>query len=163
VHELLTATGWRGAGLVELVRRALRPHAGEERYGRLRLAVGEDLPLRAGAAQNLVLALHELATNAAKYGGWSVPTGRVELDLRLVPDRDGNGDGRALELVWRETGGPEVRPPGGRGFGTTLLDRVVAGQHGGRTSLDWRPGGLVYRLTLPEAEIREGGEAGPGY
>jgi two-component sensor histidine kinase len=150
-YELLNAAGWQGASLAALAHQALLPHLGEEDSARLQLAV-EDLPVRADAAQNLVLVLHELATNALKHGALSVPEGRVELSGRLVPRAEG---GRVLELVWREQDGPSVEPPTRHGFGTTLLSRAVRRQHHGSVDLDWRPEGLVCRMTLPEDEIRQ--------
>jgi two-component sensor histidine kinase len=150
-HELLTATGWHGASLVRLVRRTLEPHLGDRSDDRLRLEA-EDLPLQPEAAQNLALALHELATNAVKHGAFSVPGGRVELIARLTPSR---GQSRALELVWREVEGPAVRPPQRHGFGTTLLSRAIGAQHQGEVELDWRAEGLVCRISLPESEVIE--------
>jgi two-component sensor histidine kinase len=94
-------------------------------------------------ALNLALALHELASNAAKYGALSAPRGCVALEGQVV-----DGD---LTLIWREHGGPEVRAPSQRGFGTTLLADVMTRQHGGRVDLDWRREGLVCTLTLPLA------------
>jgi two-component sensor histidine kinase len=148
-HELLTATGWKDASLAELVRHSLKLHVGDD-PSRLRLDV-EDVSLRPDTAQNLGLVLHELATNALKHGAWSAPGGRVELEARMI----GNGDGRALELIWRETGGPSVRPPTQKGFGATLLDRAVRGRHRGEVRLDWNPAGLVCRIVLPQSGLAE--------
>jgi two-component sensor histidine kinase len=72
-----------------------------------------------------------------------------------------DGEGRMLDLVWREAGGPAVHPPRHQGFGTTLLSRVVGAQHRGRVALDWRAEGLVCRLLLPEDEIRSVGADRP--
>jgi two-component sensor histidine kinase len=88
------------------------------------------------------MALHELATNAAKYGALSVAGGRVEVGW----SRDDDG---GLDLVWRESGGPPVKKPARQGLGTTLLRRALSGPIGGRTRLDWRPDGLVCELFLP--------------
>jgi two-component sensor histidine kinase len=149
MYELLTAAGWKGVSLEGLARRSLQIHVGDDDE-RLRLSL-EDLPLQAEAAQNLGLVLHELATNAVKHGAWSVPGGRVEITGGLVP----GARSRALELVWRETGGPPTRPPEHRGFGTTLLDRAVRGRHRGEIQLDWQETGLVCRIVLPEAGVIE--------
>ena len=86
----------------------------------------------------------ELASNAAKHGALSMPLGCVELEGSVIEG--------CLNLVWRERGGPEVRAPSHRGFGTILLADVLAQQHGARVSLDWRPEGLVCTLTLPLAD-----------
>ncbi|MEK0085593.1 sensor histidine kinase [Benzoatithermus flavus] len=144
-HDLLTASGWKGAGLAELASRSLRLHVGDDPE-RLRLLI-EDRPLHADMAQNLGLVLHELATNAMKHGAWSVPGGRVELSGRMII----GPRGPALELVWREIGGPRIQPPRHRGFGTTLLDRAIRGRHRGEVHLDWQETGLVCHIVLPEA------------
>lgn len=141
-HDLLSATAWHGAGLRALLERVLGPHRGGE--GRLVLEGGERI-LPPALAQDLALGLHELATNAAKYGALSRPGGRVGLRLEE--------DGEGLVLTWRESGGPKVVPPQRQGFGTRLLSRALAHQHGGRVELDWRPGGLVCRLRVPQRAL----------
>jgi PAS domain S-box-containing protein len=138
-HDLLTASGWQGTSLAALVRTALAPH--DDHGGpRIRAAL-DDLPVGPAVAQNLVLALHELATNAARHGALSGPDGSVAIE--------GRAEGDKLVLVWRESGGPPAAPPGRRGFGTTLLEHLIAYQHGGQVDLDWRPEGLACTLRLP--------------
>jgi two-component sensor histidine kinase len=139
-HELLTATGWRGARLADLVQRAMAPQlprGGEQ----VRLAIPE-VTVGPALAQNLTLVLHELATNALKYGALSLAEGRVALT--------GRAEAGELHLVWAEEGGPAVRPPTRQGFGTSLLGRVL-GHHpaAGHLALDWRPEGLVCTMRLP--------------
>jgi PAS domain S-box-containing protein len=146
-HDLLSASGWRSTSLAALVDAALAPHRGRGGGGGgepIRAEV-RDLPLRPAAAQNLVLALHELATNAARHGALSAPGGRVELEV-------GPG-GDDLVLTWREVGGPAAAAPSEPGFGTLLLEQLVAYQHGGRIAFDWRPDGLVCTLRLPLLEV----------
>uniref|UniRef100_UPI00261541A8 sensor histidine kinase n=1 Tax=uncultured Jannaschia sp. TaxID=293347 RepID=UPI00261541A8 len=95
------------------------------------------------------LALHELATNAAKYGALSVPRGRVSLDWRLEnPD----GDARRLAMTWQEQDGPEITPPERKGFGTRLLEDVVTIELNGAAELVYGSEGLRYELTFPAAE-----------
>ena len=107
------------------------------------------MALRPGPVQDLVLILHELATNAAKHGALAVPGGTVTLEGRV---EDG-----ALVLVWREDGGPPVAEPDKRGFGTTLLEQAVKHQQGGRVAFDWqRPEGLACTLHLPLAAVADG-------
>jgi two-component sensor histidine kinase len=140
-HDLLTAGGWERVSLTALAGATLAPHTGHE-SGRLALEL-PDAALPPALAQSLALVFHELATNAAKHGALSAPAGRVRLA--------GEATGRELTLVWREEGGPPTGRPASRGFGTTLLERALAHQHGGRVELDWRREGLVCRMSLPLA------------
>jgi two-component sensor histidine kinase len=127
-HDLLTARGWEPAGLGDVVRAALAPWMPEGgEGGRVSLALqdggggaGPAAAVSPRQAQALVLALHELATNAAKHGALSRPGGRVE--VRCAAGADG-----ALAVEWAEAGGPPVAgPPARRGFGTRLLERGLA-------------------------------------
>ena len=126
--------------LDDLVRGALGAHAGAPG---MRLLL-PPVHLSSSLASNLALAVHELASNAAKYGALSTPLGNVDLQGSVV-----DGD---LRLVWRERGGPEVRVPSRRGFGTTLLADVLTHQHGARVDLDWQREGLTCTLILPLEE-----------
>jgi two-component sensor histidine kinase len=140
-HELLTDSGWRSVSLATLIAAALAPHGDQ-------IAVQTDeLMILPSPAQNLVLVLHELATNAAKHGALLAPAGRVEVEARVGADE--------LLLTWRESGGQPVTTPLARGFGTTLLEQIVARQHRGRIGLDWQAGGLHCTITLPLSEIRD--------
>jgi two-component sensor histidine kinase len=107
--------------------------------------VGDDLNIRGHAITNLALVLHELATNAAKYGALSVPEGHVEITWKR--------DEKALELNWREEGGPPVSPPVRSGFGTVLTQKSVEGQFGGTMRYDWEPEGLKVMLRLPLSAV----------
>lgn len=139
-HDVLTAEGWSGAELGELVQRTLRPHQGG---GADRLVCrGPPVRLEPQIALAVSLALHELATNALKYGALSQPSGRVQVRWRAVR-ADG---GKALELEWRERGGPPVQPPSGAGFGTRLLRHGLAAELGEPVELRFEPEGLVCRL-----------------
>jgi PAS domain S-box-containing protein len=141
-HNALLAADWKWASLASLVRTALEPYlSGGDR---VRLDI-RDLGLEPEAAFTLALGFHELATNAAKYGALSTPTGQVSLSARVHSAETGE----ELEIVWREVGGPPVEPPTEAGFGTTMLSRAIAYQHKGRAELDWRKEGLVCRLALP--------------
>ena len=142
-HDLLTASGWSGAGLRVLLERTLAPY---RRGATARLEiVAEDLPLVAAVAQDLSLAVHELAANAIKHGALSVPEGKVRLTAGMAATETA----RELRLVWRETGGPPVARPMTTGFGTTLLSSVLVHQHRGRVELDWRREGLICAMHLP--------------
>ena len=104
---------------------------------------GPDVDLAPNDALSLGLAVHELATNATKYGALSVPTGRVEVHWELT------ASDRVL-VCWRELGGPPVaQEKRKRGFGTELIERIVAAELGGGVTLEFRPGGVYCELTLP--------------
>jgi two-component sensor histidine kinase len=98
------------------------------------------------AAQQLALAVHELATNAVKYGSLSTPEGTVELRWSVAPDGEA---GEMLDLVWRERGGPPPTEGGGEGFGTKLLTLAIPHSLGGTVSHELNADGLVYRLSMP--------------
>ena len=136
-HSLLASEAWHGADLAALVDAELAPHA--ERVRRS----GPPVRLAADAVQPVGMLLHELATNAAKYGALSAPGGRVELAWRFGPDG-------TLNMTWREHGGPAVARPARAGFGSRLLAALVERQLGGGLARDWRPDGLAVALTLPK-------------
>jgi PAS domain S-box-containing protein len=132
-HDLLTARNWQGAAMHEVVRRAIEP------FVATRFAIsGPALEVNPRHALALSMALHELATNAAKYGALSTPQGSVQIDWRV--------DGQDLVLNWRETGGPRVSPPSRRGFGSRLLERSLAIELSGRSRVDYAPTGLVCQI-----------------
>jgi PAS domain S-box-containing protein len=106
------------------------------------ILTGPDLPIGKNAVTSFALVLHELATNAAKYGALSSPEGVVHIDCSLENDE--------LLLTWKERGGPSLSgPPDSEGFGSTLVHRIVTSQFGGRLSNDWELDGLVVRMALP--------------
>ena len=144
-HEMLAQGGWDGAPLRKVIEHALTPH----RHGPGRVSI-EGLPVRLASAAvvKLSLAFHELTTNAAKYGSLSVPEGTVEVTWALLrPD----GGRRMLEIVWRERGGPAVRPPERRGFGSRLLEQSLQHEFGCTVTLAYEPEGLECRIGLPPA------------
>ncbi len=143
-HRLLARSSWRGASFCELIEGAVAPHR-HENPGRI-TAEGPDLQINPRAAQTLVLALHELVTNAAKYGALSTPDGV----LRVVWDVTGSGEARLLRLLWLERGGPRIDPaPERRGFGSRLLEQTLAFELEGRATLDFAPEGLRAVVELP--------------
>jgi PAS domain S-box-containing protein len=141
-HNALIASNWNWASLASLVRTALEPYLGED--DRIRLDI-QDLRLDPEIALTFALGLHELATNAAKYGALSSSTGRVTLTAHIEPGESGED----LCLTWQEDGGPAVDPPTSAGFGTTMLSQIMEYQHNGKAEMDWRKEGLVCRLTVP--------------
>lgn len=133
-NELLTAARWRGAAIDHLASAELGALApGQTSWD------GPELFLTPRAANALSLALHELATNAVKFGALSTETGHVKLKWKT---RAAGG----FELTWSESGGPLVSAPGRRGFGSTLLGQVTGRELNGDTEVDYRPSGLVVRL-----------------
>ncbi|MGH6920670.1 MAG: HWE histidine kinase domain-containing protein, partial [Geminicoccaceae bacterium] len=141
-HNALIAGNWAWASLAAVVRTVLEPYVGEDH--RIRLDI-QDLRINPELALSLALGLHELATNAAKYGALSSPTGHVALAAHLEED----GSGKELRLIWQEDGGPAVARPAAPGFGTSMLSQAIQYQHKGTVELDWRKEGLVCRLSLP--------------
>jgi PAS domain S-box-containing protein len=140
-HALLSESRWEGARMDELAVRELRAFGAAAE-------VDPDAPpvvLRPDAAQPVAMVMHELATNAAKHGALSAPGGRVRVSWRI------EGASPRLRVDWLEEGGPPVPgPPERRGFGTALLEQVVASQLRGVLAMDWRPGGLRCLVTLPD-------------
>lgn len=138
---LLRAGGAGTVTLSEVVRTALAPFVGSGDR------LNEDLTdaaVPSAMASDLALVLHELATNATKYGALADQRGRIALTGRVHRAQDGP----ELKLEWRETGGPPVRRPDRHGFGTRLLARIV-GSHGGRMDMDWQESGVVCHVSLP--------------
>ena len=141
-HSLLSRDRWTGAELEEVVREefaAYRDAASPE-------LSGPALRLDAAAVQPLSMLVHELVTNAAKYGALSLPGGRVRMAWRLVAGEDGE----RLLIEWEERGGPQIAgEPARRGFGSALVGATVRGQLGGRYETHWAPGGLRCKIDLP--------------
>jgi len=137
-HTLLSQSRWEGADIARLVDEELAPY----RTGGGRISIsGTSVLLPPDRAQTLALALHELATNSAKYGALSAPDGRLEVDWQ--------SDGGAIKLHWRESGGPPVRVPTDQGFGTKIINATIKHQMGGDVVLDWRAQGLHCTLSIP--------------
>lgn len=152
-HDILTRDAWEGATLAEIAEEALRPF--RSGAGTRFTIGGPPIRLPPRLALAFVMALHELATNAAKYGALSDDRGRVLLTWEVT------GDAR-LRLRWEETGGPPVSTPARRGFGSRMIERVLAAEIGGTAEVEYRPGGVVARVEapLPEAGLPVGGPAG---
>ncbi len=136
-HDLLTRENWTSASLREIVSDAVAPFCADARC----TVEGPELRLNPKTAVSLALGIHELATNAAKYGALSTGTGRIAVSWRTEADR--------LQLEWRETGGPVVQPPTTRGFGTRLIERGLASELGGTVTLGFDPSGVVCRIDAP--------------
>jgi two-component sensor histidine kinase len=139
---LLAVGSWRATELRPIVEAALEPHRTGDN---VRLS-GPEVTLPSETALTLSLALHELATNAAKYGALSVPQGRVEV-VWAVEEPAGAGE-RGLVLSWLERGGPEVFPPDRHGFGGRLIERGIGDQLGGTVEREFLPEGARCRIEL---------------
>jgi PAS domain S-box-containing protein len=147
-HDMLSRGGWEGTPLGEIVERTLEAYAKDGDAGRVSIN-GPPVLLAPNIAVSFNLALHELATNAAKYGALSAPGGRVEVAWEL--EHRTRGEPPVVVLVWRERGGPPVRPPQRRGFGSKLLERVMPYESGGEVVLDFAAEGVECRMRLPLA------------
>lgn len=145
-HDRLTKNDWRGANLSEIVRGELNAHSGAGT--RIRVE-GPDIVLPPRVSLSLSMALHELATNALKYGALSVPDGRV--DVRWSVGREeGTPYPTKLQIDWVESGGPPAAEPAQQGFGSRLL-RVTAAELKGETETLWTSDGLRWSLEFPLA------------
>jgi PAS domain S-box-containing protein len=140
VHRLFVESRWTGAELGSLVKQELAAYCQE---GETRARIdGPNLLLEPNRAQTVAVTLHELATNAAKYGALSVPKGHVHVQWSRV------ADGRLI-LSWTETGGPPVTAPSRRGFGTRVMDGMIRGHLNGEARFDWHAEGLAFEFIMP--------------
>ncbi|VWX53960.1 CHASE domain-containing protein [Novosphingobium sp. 9U] len=145
-HDLLSQSDWSNAPLGEVVRSELAPYMeGNESHV---VMSGPEIKLAPNDAMSLGLAIHELATNAAKYGALSTTSGRIHVNWSFAgPDH--------AEIHWREEGGPPVREPNKRGFGRDLIEKIVAHELRSQVDLQFLPGGVECRLTVPVRVSRE--------
>jgi PAS domain S-box-containing protein len=142
-HTLLSQSRWKGADLARIIDEELAPFRAA---GHARISVsGPNLLLRPASAQAIALALHELVTNAAKYGALSTASGQIALRWRL--------EGDAMIVEWVESGGPPVSPPTAPGFGSTMIAANVESGLDGRLTLDWRPEGLRCTFVIPRSNL----------
>jgi PAS domain S-box-containing protein len=148
-HDLLIADDWQGASLRMLVEQQLGEHA--DRFGDQIAIEGEDVMLKPEAVQNLGLALHELATNAQKYGSLSEPEGRVSIRWQFCDEA------AKLKLVWQEKGGPPVTPPERSGFGRAMIESVVGQALEGDVRLTFPAKGVRCEIVIPSAQVTSRG------
>ncbi len=140
-HNLLSTEKWQGSELQDVVSRVLQPYL-LNNPERMRMS-GPSVPLSPRFAVVLSMILHEMATNAAKYGALSNDTGTVKLDWEVITEHAGP----KLRLVWTEAGGPPVVAPVQRGFGSRLIERSARDQLGGEATVNFLPRGVVYTVT----------------
>jgi len=144
-QDLLVRNEWNGVEIEDLVRAQLAPFAGL--IGSRVVLQGLKLRLKAASAQAIGLALHELATNAGKYGALSTDTGRVDISWGT--------DGDTFTMSWIERDGPAVSAPKRRGFGSTVMETMAERSVVGTVDLDYASSGLTWRLTCPAANAVE--------
>jgi PAS domain S-box-containing protein len=138
-HNVLTRENWRSAPLGRIIEDAVRP------FGTARFRFeGPDLRIAPKAAVSLALALHELATNAAKYGALLSEAGQIDLSWWVEPN-----ERLGFRLRWCEKGGPPVSPPQHRGFGSRLIERGLAAELEGEVKMEYRPEGLCCEMRAP--------------
>jgi PAS domain S-box-containing protein len=140
-HTLLSDSRWRGADLGTLVAEELAPYRAGDKVE----IEGPNISLLPATAQGIALALHELATNAAKHGALSSVKGKVSLTWQLQSD--------TLGLLWTESSGPPIAAPSSRSFGLKVIRASIEQQLGGETVFDWNPKGLQCRLSIPLREL----------
>jgi PAS domain S-box-containing protein len=150
-HELLSATQWQGISVQELVRRALAPYATRGNTD----INGPDVVLKAEAGQSMGMVLHELITNAAKYGALSAQNGCVS--IRWHQRLNGHASPN-LVLDWQEVGGPSVVAPPNSGFGMSTIRDLIPYEFGGAVDLSFAPTGVQCRLELPAVWLINNGE-----
>ncbi len=147
-HNLLTEDYWQTAQLGQMLRNELAPYD-DGGLGRIVLE-GPAVELSAYLAVPTGMAIHELTTNAAKHGALSVPGGRIEVTWTVREAEEG----RRLALAWTERDGPLVRPPGRKGFGSALMQRVLPQQCNAEIRIDYAPEGLRFVMDAPLPESR---------
>jgi PAS domain S-box-containing protein len=147
-HELLSESNWRGASLAEIVRREFAPYTRGNTEAR-----GPSVTLKAEATQPVATVLHELTTNAAKYGALSNRNGRVSVKWRWLL----NGSRARLVIEWLETGGPPVLAPSQSGYGTSIIRELIPFELGGRVELVYASEGIRCQLEIPADWISIGG------
>jgi two-component sensor histidine kinase len=141
-HTILTRQSWEAAELGEISSAVLEPHY-RPVEAQIRISSEAKVQVSSQIAVNLAMALHELATNAAKYGALSRRGGHVDLTWSVTHSEP------VLHIHWRESGGPDVQKPDREGFGTRMIRRVLASEVGGKVTLEFHPDGLECAIEAP--------------
>jgi PAS domain S-box-containing protein len=147
-HDVLVSKNWQGAPLADLVRQQLAAFA--EIQGSRIEVTGPEIVITAEAAQALGLAIHELATNAIKYGALSVPAGKISVSWTFDGDA---GATRPLLLNWVEQGGPQVTPPQRKGFGHVVIGEMVERSLGAKVAMEFAAEGLNWSASIPATNL----------
>jgi len=140
-HTLLSKSGWETVGLNALVRNQLAPYATDTNT----TISGTDIMLTAAEVQAVAKVMHELVTNAAKYGSLSIPGGHVWVNW----DRKPNGNGTSLSIVWQERDGPPMKSEVQSSYGTNLIRNLIPHELGGTVDLAFDPKGVSCRIEIP--------------
>jgi two-component system CheB/CheR fusion protein len=139
-QDLLVQSDWKGADLASLAREQLKPHISDDPS---RASIeGTSVLLPSSLASPFAFVIYELATNAAKYGAWSVPNGTVSLKWSVVPGHQSP----SLKFVWQESGGPRVKPPTSKGFGSVLVEQGIPQA---QVKREFRPAGVICTIEVP--------------
>jgi two-component sensor histidine kinase len=152
-HKLLTGQHSESADIAAVIHTAVRPFA--EHDGQRFALAGAPLELHAKAALSLAMAMHELCTNAAKYGALSNETGRVAIGWALT-------EGHQIVITWRESGGPTVSEPTGRGFGSRMIERALAADLGATVTFAYAPEGLICTIIAADKALADRQSTGAG-
>jgi len=145
LHNRLSDAHWEHADLQSVLEDILAPY--REESGRVYFE-GPAVDLAPNTAVTMALVMHELATNAAKYGCLSVPTGMLAVSWKLL-----GGSERRVRIAWRESGGPEVTPPTRTGFGSRLLQRSLSNELKGSAEISYEPTGVRCSMEIPLSPI----------
>jgi PAS domain S-box-containing protein len=151
-HDILTQTRWIGVGLNELLQAVLAPYRSPD--GTRVSIVGPAILLPAHAVVPLSMVLHEMTTNAAKYGALSRKRGNIEITWQVSGDIE-----KSVGLVWQERGGPKVKARASTGFGTKLIDHVISHDLDGKTKTDFDPPGVRWTIAFPVGDLARRGAA----
>ena len=143
VHELLMRTDWRGASVKDIIAAELEPFSARVE------AQGPELIIDGRMVQTFALVLHELATNASKYGALSSEGGKVSISWSVT----GAGKGARFKFRWEEKGGPAVEPPSRKGFGSSLLEAALPADLSVKPRLSFEPGGFAYEIEAPLSTV----------
>lgn len=149
-HDLLTLEKWESAELRDLVKAAMEPFGIADGRAERFMITGKNVRFRPNAALALGIALHELATNAVKYGAFSNEVGSILIAWTVEPTPGGD----RLLLRWQEEGGPPVTPPSRKGFGSRVIERGLAQELEGTVHLDYQTDGLVCTMNVPVSPQR---------
>ena len=144
-HDLLTRENWEGAGLLDLLNEVMEPFRDADGRAERIVIAGKNIRIPPKATLALGIALHELATNAVKYGAFSNEAGSIRIAWTIEPAPEGN----RLILHWQEKDGPPVTPPSRKGFGSRVIERGLAHELEGTVHLDYRAEGVLCTINFP--------------